>query len=329
MTDPMPPPDDEIVSAVLDGEATADERARVESDRGSRERLAHFEEVRRQVAAPVPVPADARERALAAALTAFDASTATEPAPPTEASPMTADTEPPRTSAAPVDELAARRARPKRGLQILAAAAAIVVVLIGVGAVVRTSNQADTLATSAPARQNAEVSSAAPESADQNESEAVSGDQPVTTTAPPSGVLPSTAPTTTSTTETGSGGADPATAARALELGTVRTDRELRTLVLARLDDQAGRQQSGSTNEYDPAAVAGGPAFVSCADLVRATDPEVGAVLVSADATYQGEAAIVLAFAIDRVAHPAANGSVRIYALAADTCAPLSVQTVR
>src|SRR4051794_26329961 len=61
MTDPTSLPDDELVSAVLDGEATADERARVAADPVLSARLERFDEVRRRVAAPVAVPAAGRE----------------------------------------------------------------------------------------------------------------------------------------------------------------------------------------------------------------------------------------------------------------------------
>ena len=55
MTDPTPSPDalDELVSAVLDGEADAAERARVESDPALRARLAELRAVRDKVAAEV------------------------------------------------------------------------------------------------------------------------------------------------------------------------------------------------------------------------------------------------------------------------------------
>jgi hypothetical protein len=53
MTEPHHSPDDEIVSAVLDGEATAAERARVVSDPDLVERMAHLARVRDAVASPV------------------------------------------------------------------------------------------------------------------------------------------------------------------------------------------------------------------------------------------------------------------------------------
>jgi hypothetical protein len=67
MTDPFRP-DDELVSAVLDGEATAEERARVEGDPVLSARLQEFAAVRDQVAEPVRTWSGAdRERAIAAA----------------------------------------------------------------------------------------------------------------------------------------------------------------------------------------------------------------------------------------------------------------------
>src|SRR5690349_14625396 len=70
MTDPFHP-DDDLVSAVLDGEATPEERARVEADPALSARLAEFADVRDAVAEPVPPPSAAtRERAIAAATAA-------------------------------------------------------------------------------------------------------------------------------------------------------------------------------------------------------------------------------------------------------------------
>lgn len=62
-------PDDELVSAVLDGEATADERARVEADPVLSARLAEFAAVADAVGAPVaPSPGETRDTAIAAAV---------------------------------------------------------------------------------------------------------------------------------------------------------------------------------------------------------------------------------------------------------------------
>ena len=70
---PVPDADplDEIAAAIVDGEATDEERARVASDPVLAARVAAFEAVARLVATPVPpLPDDRREAAIAAALAA-------------------------------------------------------------------------------------------------------------------------------------------------------------------------------------------------------------------------------------------------------------------
>jgi hypothetical protein len=65
--------DDELVSAVFDGEATAEERSRVAADPLLTERLAEFGAVADQVGGPVePVDDAIRDQAIARALTAAD-----------------------------------------------------------------------------------------------------------------------------------------------------------------------------------------------------------------------------------------------------------------
>jgi hypothetical protein len=76
MTDPRRA-DDDLVSAVLDGEATAEERARVDADPVLAERLAEFESVAHHVRGPVePVDDAVREQAIARALAAAGGSAA-------------------------------------------------------------------------------------------------------------------------------------------------------------------------------------------------------------------------------------------------------------
>jgi hypothetical protein len=68
MNDPSRP-DDELVAAVLDGEATPGERARVEADPALQARLAEFRRAAALVATEVPpAPIEARNRAIAVAL---------------------------------------------------------------------------------------------------------------------------------------------------------------------------------------------------------------------------------------------------------------------
>ncbi len=72
MSEFSPDPDaerDELASAYLDGEVTADERARVESDETLRARVDELRAIRDALAAPLPVASDAeRESAIAAAV---------------------------------------------------------------------------------------------------------------------------------------------------------------------------------------------------------------------------------------------------------------------
>jgi hypothetical protein len=135
MTDDRSPIDDELVSAVLDGEATAQERALVEGSAEGRRRLAELRAVAEVVAAP-PAPLDPGTidamvgRALDAA----------QPAP------------------APVDEVAARRARRsaasarwRQGLAVAAAAVAAVVLVGGLAVLAGrsgTSSSSDSAASS-------------------------------------------------------------------------------------------------------------------------------------------------------------------------------------
>jgi len=315
MTDAMLPPDDEIVSAVLDGEATADERGRVEADPAARQRRTQLAEIRRRVAAPVPVPGEAREQALAVALAEFDQQRSIRSVAESEAG---VDPLPPAG-----DELAARRTRrSERTARYLAAAAAVVIVLVGIGALVRSTGQETDLASTGVPVDQAEVSTADPSGgADRaaNETPAVA---PTTTISqapanpttlapnPPEGVAPP---------------ADPAP----VDLGVVSTPAQLRTLMVGTLDQFAADTESPATTTSSVGGPTSAAAFSSCESTLSIADPEIAQVLTTATATYQGRPALVFAFAIDRVNHPAANGSVRIYAVATDDCSSLSVQTVR
>ena len=121
MNEPEPPIDDELVSAVLDGEATPDERALVEASAAGRRRLEQLRRVRDQVQEPVdPLSGDAVDRLVGRAL-------AGDPAAPVEgvggAGPAT------------VTHLGSSRPRhhepPRRRWGPAVAAAAAVVVVIG------------------------------------------------------------------------------------------------------------------------------------------------------------------------------------------------------
>ncbi len=68
MTDPRPPDEDELVSRVLDGDATADERARVARDPRLQARVRDFERVQTALADVEPASAAVRDDAIAAAM---------------------------------------------------------------------------------------------------------------------------------------------------------------------------------------------------------------------------------------------------------------------
>ena len=71
MNDESLTPPAELASAALDGHTTADERATVESSTALRDEMSFYGELRDRLC-DVPVPADARESAFAAALAVFD-----------------------------------------------------------------------------------------------------------------------------------------------------------------------------------------------------------------------------------------------------------------
>lgn len=109
MTDPTFPPDDDLVSAVLDGEATPEERARVAADPRLQARLEELRAASAFVATPVdPPPAGAADRAVAAAVAERGRS----------------------------DEVAAEVVplRPWRDPRRILAVAAVLVLLVGIGA---------------------------------------------------------------------------------------------------------------------------------------------------------------------------------------------------
>lgn len=149
--------DDEVVSAVLDGEATDAEVRRVMADPRLQARLAHFEHVASAVSAPVEPTGGARDAAVAAAL-------AIEPEP--------------RTS-----DLVARRER-RRALAPWLAAAAALLVLIPLGlAVFRSGGTDEGTDTAARAPESAGTEASSDAEAGQAPTLA-EGDAPTSTVAP-------------------------------------------------------------------------------------------------------------------------------------------------
>ncbi|MDY7100452.1 MAG: hypothetical protein S0880_04630 [Actinomycetota bacterium] len=131
--------DDELVSAYLDGETTAEETARVENDPALLARVEGLREVRALLAAPVTVGASDRDAAITAALAAFGGGDATDPG----TSPG-GDVE--NDVVAPVVSLSSRRRR--RMQQWLSAAAVVVAVAAVVGLMSLAGNGGDSDASS-------------------------------------------------------------------------------------------------------------------------------------------------------------------------------------
>lgn len=132
MTDLTPSPDDAIVSAHLDGEASPAERARMAVEPELQARLEAFRRVAAQVGSPVEGPtATQRNAAIASALDAADLETT-----------------------APVVELDAvrtRRARSSRWLPIASVAAAVLLVLAALPLLSRLGSDSSDQASSAAA----------------------------------------------------------------------------------------------------------------------------------------------------------------------------------
>ncbi len=109
------PSSDELVSAYIDGEATAAEVALVEADPTLLARVAHYRAIAEVVASPPPAPsAEAREAAIAAALSASTTSKKV-------------------TSLAPIQQRRSRFANQKA--MVLSAAAVLLVLFLGVAVV--------------------------------------------------------------------------------------------------------------------------------------------------------------------------------------------------
>jgi len=143
MNEPQPPVDDEIVSAVLDGEATAEERALVEASPEAMARLDQLRRAAERVAEPVvPLSEATADDLLHAVL------------------PPSVDTTP-----RPGDQLAARRERRARGARVLGAAAAVAaaaLLVVGLASVIGRSSSDESASSGA----SADTSSAAGEGLD-------------------------------------------------------------------------------------------------------------------------------------------------------------------
>ncbi len=361
MTDTPRSPDDELVSAHLDGETTAAERGLVEQDLAATRRLQAFTRVHDELAAPVAVPPAAREAAVAAALAAFTAETPAR-APDAAGDDQLSSTMPawitdPTTDAAAGaaggaagDERApagsgvvsmADRRRPPRAVGLLSVAAAIMV-LLGIGVVIRTAVQRSNDATiSQTAGQAVGASTTAPtdRSADaaapnQPEVESSKTGQPNTTTGPPTSIAPpaaSTAPGSAAAgapapADQGSTTSAPPAASNGVvvvDLGPVADAAALRRGVAGALGADAPPTTPGLA-PTDPRIAA----LDACDSGLRSQDPEITSPRLRATATFAGTPAFVIVYDVDQARFPAANGPLRIYTVDAGSCRVLDVQTL-
>lgn len=161
MNDDRSPIDDELLSAVLDGEATPDERALVEASPEALERLERLRATAARLAEPVP-PLDAAvsSRLLARALD--EAPPAAGPLPePVPTIPVVAVDRPEGPHR--LDEVAERRSRRGRWAGALAGvAAALLLVVVGVSVARSGSRESAGSSTAATANESATADAAAP-----------------------------------------------------------------------------------------------------------------------------------------------------------------------
>jgi hypothetical protein len=344
MTDFSSQPDDEIVSAHLDGEATPDEVARIEGDPRSRERLEQFDAVRAEVAAPAPPDPFAREAALAAALDVFDR----EVAPQRTADPHVHDaaaavdgqvSAAPRPPLAPVVDLAKRRR--VRGIQLLSAAAAIVVVLavVGLARVAQRSNDVSTMSANQAfdaAAPTGSVSSKAAggakgETNDAGNEGVASANTPTTRTEPlasaspsqPSPTVPPVGPVVSPTTVGNQGGKTVVVA----DLGPVANRDDLVHRIATEMTGARTNADQGGPTTTPPGAGAAAASMASCDGTLRGADFEIGTLTFEATLTYAGAPAYAFVYSIDQQAHPAANGPARLYVVS-PSCQVLDVETL-
>lgn len=336
-------PDDELVSAYLDGEATPDERARVEADPELLGRVEVLREVTRQTAM-VPPPLDAvREANLVAALTIFD----------TEIAPRSAGATPPTVApvglAAPpvgvdrpgvVSDLdAARRRRQSRRMTVLGVAAAVIlVVVVAAGLLLkgRTSTSTDVAATAAAPATNAPNAAAKADRspvtgrAAEGGNSGAAGQAP---TPPPTSAAPAARPTTT---RANAGGAAAPAAPSASDsasatpfvgdLGPITPGPSFRSVVTSRLDQVDSDRGAGSPPSTSTPSSGVSSQLAACDAKLRGGDKELGRTVMTATATVNGTPALVIAYEVDP-AITNANGAYRAYAVGTD-CSILDNQTV-
>lgn len=252
--------DDEAISAVLDGEGTADEATHVSSCAECSARLATLREASALVGGPVePLDAARRDAAIAAAIAA---------------------------SPADVVSLAARRRRRQQVPAWLGAAAAVIVAVVAIGALARTGDDddADMAASGGDDTTSAEMTVADD-----------AGDDLSILAAPAVGPVEGGDLGAIEDVDLGaeleramarreSADADSGAGAGATGEAEESADATPATTTTASAQSAAGTAANGS----------------SCEDPVRVGDPELGALVYRASGTYDGEPVAVLGFDVLR-----------------------------
>lgn len=289
-----PDPDalDELVTAVLDGEASPEEAAALDAHPGGAVRLAELAAVRSLVAAPVPTPPGLDE-VLGAALAAGD-----DVLPPATAAP-----DPPPSPG--VTDLGAARARRQRTHRLLAVAAAVVVLALAVPLLDRldsASSKFSAVGTAIDAggadREDAaesaadEDAAAAPADGDASSATAESGSAATGSGAADQAPGTTVAPSTTAFVEPSY--ADSSTAGRLGDLGAHPSTAALLDAVraVATVDAVARWSEPGQLTLAPEA---------TC-DRLRADLPAPGAAVAAGTATVAGQPVVVV------VQRPAAGG---------------------
>jgi hypothetical protein len=311
MTDFDASRDDELVSAYLDGEATPEERARVENDPRLQQRLREFRQVSAAVGTPHFFP-DAPDRDALLARAVASSTIATPP--------DTGDGG--GSGVAPVVDLAARRRR--QAAIFLSAAAAVIVAVLAVPALLRSSSTDDVMTASNQLEDTArdEEGTANPavnpeggngvESSGNNDGDTADSGSATTTAGAPS------TPRTTLLNPSEFDGAPP------VDLGTFATRADAQRTVSAAIDDALTTRASSpnaSTEELS-AGTEGQP----CATTIEGADDEVVRLVYAATFALPDGRHEVLVYEL--TTQGAVNGTHRIYEVLLPGCQQVGVQTI-
>lgn len=308
MTDPLHDHDDELVSAVLDGESNDAERAVVAGDPRLQARLEELRGVAAAVATPVAAPTERREAAIAAALAA------------------------PVAPVAPVVDLGAARQRRRWGI-VAGAAAAALVAIVALAALVGDPGPRTT--ETAAVQDQADDSTDVPTDADGGHTDEMLADRPpagaeaeaadgsldgafedVMGDGPSTPSPPATTPTLDD---------EPAVPAESAllaptDLGSFATRRDAQVAVSEAID------RALADVEVGPDAPDRQLADGACDQVLRDQDGELAGLVFAGTYDVAGVAHQALVYRL--VQTGAQNGTHRVYELAGSRCAVVSTATI-